>query len=48
MAFKNGHYIYSGKSYKECVELEKEQQEKDAKLTSWDDVPPVTEDQDED
>ena len=48
MAFKRGHYIDSGLSPEErekaCIEAEKEHE----KLTSWDDVPPVYEDQDED
>ena len=48
MAFKRGHYIDSGLSPEErekaCIEAEKENE----KLTSWDAVPPVYEDQDED
>ena len=46
MAFKHGHYIDSGRSSEErekaCISTEEE------KLTSWDDVPLVCEDQDED
>lgn len=48
MAFKNGHYIPSGRSLEEIEERIKKDREEDAKLKSWDDVPPMTEDQDTD
>ena len=47
MAFKNGHYIDSGLTFEEREKRCKEATEEDSKLTSWDDVPLVSEDQDE-
>lgn len=48
MAFKHGHYIDSGRSSEErekaCITAEKENE----KFASWDEVPLVSEDQDED
>ena len=48
MAFKHGHYVDSGLSPEErekaCISADEENK----KLTSWDDVPLVCEDQDED
>lgn len=48
MAFRHGHYLDSGLSLeqreKKCIAAEKENE----KLTSWDDVPLVCEDQDDD
>ena len=47
MAFINGHYIDSGLTPEEREKRCKEAEEKDNKLTSWDDVPLVNEDQNE-
>lgn len=48
MAFKHGHYIDSGRSSEEREKARISTEEENKKLTSWDDVPLVCEDQDED
>ena len=46
--FKDGHYIDSGLSQEERDKLAKEAIEDNKKYKSWDDVPKITEDQNED
>lgn len=43
--FKDGHYIDSGLSQKEREELVKQAEEENKKYKSWNEVPEVTEDQ---
>lgn len=43
--FKNGHYIDSGLSQEERVKIAEQALEENKKYKSWDDVPKVTEDQ---
>lgn len=48
MAFKNGHYIDSDLSLEDREERDRLAQEENKRLKSWDDVPLVCEDQNED
>lgn len=48
MAFKNGHYVESDLSFEELERINKLAKEEESKLKSWDDVPPINEDQNED
>ena len=43
--FKDGHYIDSGLSLDEIEKLVEQAEEENKKYKSWDDVPKVTEDQ---
>ena len=43
--FKNGHYVDSGLSQEERVKIAEQALEEDKQYKSWDDVPKVTEDQ---
>lgn len=43
--FKDGHYIDSGLSFEEREKLDEQAVENDKNYKSWDDVPKVTEDQ---
>lgn len=45
MTFKDGHYIDSGLSQEERDNLDKIAQDNNNQLKSWDDVPEVSEDQ---
>ena len=48
MAFKNGRYIDSGLPQEERERIDREVQEANARLNSWDDVPLTAEDQNSD
>ena len=48
MAFRDGHYVDSGLSQEERDRLDREAQEENNKIVSWDDVPDVDEDQNTD
>jgi len=48
MAFKNGHYVESDLSLEELEKINKLAKEEESKLKSWDDVPLINEDQNED
>lgn len=43
--FKDGHYVDSDLSLEELEKLEKQAHEENKKYKSWDEVPKVTEDQ---
>ena len=45
MMFKDGHYIDSGLSLEEIEKQIKNLEDENKKYKSWDDVPKVTEDQ---
>lgn len=45
MAFRDGHYVDSGLSQEERNKIDREAQEENKKIVSWDDVPDMVEDQ---
>lgn len=45
--FKNGHYVDSHLPLEERIKLAEQSEEENKKYKSWDEVPKVTEDQDD-